>query len=195
MTGGIACGKSEAGRMLKEGGWAVCEADRLAHESMKPGTAVHANILEEFGPACADEQGRIDRRVLGKRVFDDPVARQRLNEIVHPAVIAELGRWADEQRRSGRDAAAIVPLLFEAGVRAPWDAVLCIAASVETMKERLALRGVCGSDAEKRIGAQWPVEEKAERSDYVIRNDGDLAGLEKQLWATIERIKQEKSEP
>ena len=72
------------------------------------------------------EPSEIDRRRLGKKVFADPQARETLNRLVHPAVLAETDRWRKRMRETGRDGAALIPLLFEANAGAGWDAVICI---------------------------------------------------------------------
>ena len=92
LTGNIATGKSTVARMLADLGATVIDADRVAHEAMRAGTAVHAAILAAFGPEIVRTDGEIDRARLGALVFADPNALARLERIVHPAVTAEVAR-------------------------------------------------------------------------------------------------------
>src|SRR5467141_2314636 len=94
LTGGIACGKSHVLRRLAERGVPTLDLDSVAHELMEPGAAAYDEVVAAFGRAILETDGRIDRKVLGARVFADAVAREQLNAIVHPKVRAEEGRRA-----------------------------------------------------------------------------------------------------
>ncbi len=184
ITGGIACGKSEVGKILSRMGVAVRDTDEMAHELMRPGLPAYKKIVRSFGRQYLDARSRIDRRKLGERVFRNAGDRIKLERIVHPEVIRQLHRWLEGHRRRGRNAAGIVPLLFEVGWTAPWDAVICVTASRRTVLGRLRKRGLSRAEAQARIKAQMPVREKEDRADFVIRNNGDLPRLEKQTKKT-----------
>src|SRR5207249_274829 len=85
LTGGIASGKSAVAAMLREMGFAVLDADGLAHKLIEPGQPAYAEVLKEFGPSIVDPSGRVDRAKLGAIVFADQAKLDRLNAIVHPA--------------------------------------------------------------------------------------------------------------
>jgi dephospho-CoA kinase len=195
-TGGIACGKSTAAAMLAEAtGVAILDADAVAHELMEPGTPVYRRVAARFGPEVIGPDGRFDRRALGARVFEDPAARAALNRLVHPAVKRAWRTWLAERARRGEAGVVIVPLLFEAGAETGWDAVVCIAASPETAARRLRDRGWTEEEARRRIAAQWPVEDKVRRADYVIWNDEDRETLRTRVLATWRRITDSKGVP
>ena len=165
LTGGIACGKSVAGRALRAEGIAVCDADDLAHAALRPGTATCRAVVRAFGKDILDSDGRIDRARLGRIVFADPNARARLNAIVHPAVRRARDRWLRERRKAGdRVAVVIIPLLFEAGMDRGWDETVCVVSPRDQVLRRLRARGLTLRDAAARIRAQWPLREKARRS-------------------------------
>lgn len=161
----------------------VQDADDIAHALIAPGGECVAALVREFGARVRAADGGVDRAVLGPLVFADPGARERLNALVHPAVIRRMRAWAADVRRDGRCGAAVVPLLFEAGLEKEWDAVVCVASDEPTMLERLAQRGLSPREAQARIASQWPVREKAARADRVIENNGSLAELEKRCRA------------
>lgn len=188
LTGGIACGKTEAAAILARLGAAVWEADTAAHRLMRRGTPVYDAVARRFGPSILAADGEIDRHALGARVFDNDDERAALNSLVHPAVIAEMQAWRAAVARN-RTAVAVVPLLYEAGLeRDGWDAVLCVAADGETVRRRLAERGLAAGEIERRLAAQWPLAEKIRRADAVFWNNGTKEDLEreiKNIWSTI----------
>src|SRR2546422_904496 len=118
LTGGIASGKSAVAAMLREMGFAVLDADSLAHRLIERGEPAHEEILREFGPAITDASGRINRVQLANVVFADRAKLDRLNAIVHPRVADVVFRQFDEWERNGiRDAAFVeAALLIEAGL-------------------------------------------------------------------------------
>jgi dephospho-CoA kinase len=188
LTGGIASGKSEVGRILEKEGAAVLDTDEVAHDLVRSGTPVFREVVEWFGQDIVGADGEIDRAVLGAKVFADPRARRALEAIVHPHVIRVLRGWLEDVTATGRDAVALVPLLFEVEVEGPWDAVICVVAPEEAVLERLRRRGLSAEDARRRMSAQMPAQEKARRSDYVVSNEGSLdslAGRTRELWKNI----------
>ena len=184
MTGGIACGKSTVAELWRRQGAETLDADDVAHALIAPGgECVEEAVAREFGDRVRAVQGGIDRSSLGAIVFADTGARERLNGLLHPAVIRRMRAWADGIRRDGKLGVAVVPLLFEAGMEKAWDAVVCVAAREETILARLAARGLAPAEARARIASQWPVREKMARADRVIENDGSLAELEEKCRA------------
>ncbi len=192
ITGGIACGKTETGRILSSEGFKVLDSDFLAHELMGKGRPVYMAVVEHFGDAILAADGEIDRAKLGKKVFDDPSAREELNHLVHPAVIAVAQEWIAECREAQEDAAVLVPLLVEAGWTKGWDAVICVTAPEEQVFQRLEKRGMLKEAAQKRIAAQMPQPEKAARADFVIENGGTPEMLRNRIMSVVEKIRCEK---
>lgn len=190
VTGGIACGKTEAGHCLSAQGFRVLDSDFLAHELMKRGRTVFQKVIGEFGRGILAGDGGIDREVLGRLVFNDPAARERLNRLVHPAVIEAGSEWVQDCRSAGADCAVLVPLLFEAGWTTGWDAVLCITANEQIVFQRLEKRGLNRDEACRRIAAQLPQQEKAARSDFYIENNGTRDELERRIRCLLETIRQ-----
>jgi dephospho-CoA kinase len=188
LTGGIACGKSEVARILATAGAAVREADDVAHRLLAPGTPVFAQVVARFGRGILGPDGRVDRRRLGRRVFGRRREREALNAIVHPEVLRRLGAWLAAQRRRGRDAVAVVPLLYEVGWLAPWDAVVCVTAPRAVAVARLRQKGYSDAEARARLAAQLPVAAKARRADFVIRNAGSLAELRRASLNVWKRV-------
>lgn len=177
LTGGIACGKSAALAMFAELGARVIDADDAAHGWMAAGAPGAAAVAREFGAQYLREDGSVDRAALGRLVFADDAARRRLNALSHPAVREILREWRDGVRAEGAVGVAAVPLLYESGMEGDWDAVVCIVSDDAAVRARLAARGLDPAEAQARLDAQWPVEEKARRADFVIENRGTLEEL------------------
>ncbi len=182
LTGNIATGKSTVARMLADKGACVIDADRLAHESMRPGTPVHQRIIERFGTGVCDANGEIDRHALGDIVFDDAWALADLEAIVHPCVVRET------RRRLARCEAPVAVVeaikLLEAEMHADCDVVWVVTAPRDEQVARLVHeRGMSLQEAERRIDAQAPQEEKAARADLVIENSATLDDLHGQVQA------------
>jgi dephospho-CoA kinase len=177
LTGGIACGKSAALAMFAELGARVIDADDVAHEWMGPGASGAAAVAREFGEGILRADGSVDRAALGRLVFGDDGARRRLNALSHPAVREILREWRDGVRAEGAVGVAAIPLLYESGMEGDWDGVACIVSDDDAVRARLAARGLNPAEAQARLDAQWPVEEKARRADCVIENRGTLEEL------------------
>jgi dephospho-CoA kinase len=186
ITGGIACGKSELGRILAEEGFRVLDADQVARDLLQRGNEEYDQTVELFGEEIVRADGELDRARLAEIVFADCGKLARLNSIVHPRTLQLCREWVAQCRDSRR--AVIIPLLFEAGADDGWDAVVCIASSSANVLERLRARGLNEEQAELRIAAQMPIEEKMRRSDYVIVNDGDLDALRASALGMIEWV-------
>lgn len=175
ITGNIASGKSAVAEEFRRLGAVVVDADQLAREAVEPGSAALEQLVGVFGAAILDERGRLNRERLGDIVFADEKARQRLGDIVHPA-IAELAEARLKALRRRPDIPLIVyeaPLLFEAGAQGRVDRVLVVRIDPRIQLQRLINRnGLEVEDAKKRMAAQLNQDEKLKRADYVIDNSG-----------------------
>lgn len=193
VTGGIACGKSEVGRILNDMGFAVCDADRVAHDLMKKGTPVFTQVVDHFGVKVLLNKGEISRPELGAIIFKDPAQREILNQIVHPAVRETLEQWIFEKQKTGKNAAVLIPLLFESGMQnLGWDAVLCVSSHKKDVFQRLEKRGLNRDEAEKRVCSQMPLSKKETLADYVVPNVGTRGELElatRKIVQAIVRLK------
>jgi dephospho-CoA kinase len=176
LTGGIGMGKSAASQLLRERGVPVVDTDDLAREVVEPGQPGLAKVQEVFGPDIVGPDGRLRREELARRVFGDPAARKRLEDILHPRIRAlwraQVETWCQEGRPL---AVVVIPLLFETSAEKELDATACVACTAATQRQRLLARGWPPKAIEQRLQAQWPIEVKVARSDYVIWTE---AGLE-----------------
>lgn len=188
ITGGLACGKSEVGRIWAEAGVPVFDTDAETHRCLRPGSPVFRAIVRRFGRDVLGTQGAVDRRRLGAVVFGDAQARGDLEAIVHPAVFRAVTRWCRKAFRTSKVAAVMIPLLFETGATAGWTDIVCVTAPAASVRRRLAGRGLTPREMQARLRAQWPVARKVRQSDHVIDNRGSLAALKTKALQVLRRV-------
>ena len=183
LTGGIACGKSTLAEGLRVRGWHVIDTDRIAHDILLPATETWKNVVDAFGSSILQPDQSIDRKVLGRLVFADPLLRAKLNEITHPAIRSVWQREREERARTHptHSLAVMIPLLFECELEQMFSAVWCVGASRSAQLHRLQARGLSTTEAAQRLASQMPVAEKMARSSLVFWGEGRPATLLRQL--------------
>lgn len=189
LTGGIGTGKSTVARMLAELGALVIDADAIVHELQVPGSPALVEIAAALGSDVLDAAGGLDRARVAERVFRDPALRQRLNAIMHPRVGAEMTRRTDAARRAGAPLVVLdIPLLFETrprdrdAARRGSDATVLVYTPPSLQIDRTVARDGCTrEEAERRVAAQLPIDQKRALADHVIDNAGALADTERQV--------------
>jgi dephospho-CoA kinase len=179
LTGGLASGKSTFASALRARGAPVVDADAIAREVVRPGEPALAEIVRAFGAGVLDASGALDRPAVSARVFADPEARRRLEAITHPAIRKAMLEETARLAASGHDLAFYdAPLLFEVGLDAALDSVVVVWAPPEQQRARAVARGgLAPEEAEARLAAQLPLDEKARRADFVVLNDGPPEAL------------------
>ena len=189
LTGGIACGKSTLAEGLRARKWYVIDTDRIAHEVMRPGQEAYKNVVDAFGASILQPDLSIDRKVLGRLVFADPLLRAKLNEITHPAIRSVWQREREERARTHPThfLAVMIPLLFECELEQMFSAVWCVGASRVTQLNRLQARGFSEMEATQRLASQMPVAEKMARSTVAFWGEGTPATLLLQLDQVADR--------
>ncbi len=175
-------GKSTAAAWIQEQGIAVIDTDDIAREVVQPGSPVLLKVIERFGSAYLDADGRLNRKALAELVFEDSLARRDLESIVHPPIFRCWNLRVERLRQEGVSIVVVViPLLFENGYEASFDKTLCVACTGPTQQERLMQRGWSLANIQARLKAQWTIQDKMERSSTVIWSEGSLRVLHRQL--------------
>jgi len=182
LTGNIASGKSAVAAMLADLGADVIDADRVAQEALAAGSDEAARVAQRFGPAVARPDGSIDRAALGRIVFSDPEALAALEAIVHPGTRRRIyGRLA---RSSSAVAVVEAIKLLEGPLVEHVHAVWVVTAPRHVRIRRLMVeRGLAAAEAEQRVDAQNPEEDKVRRADVLLANGGSLDDLRRQVEA------------
>ena len=192
LTGGIASGKTTFAGALRARGVPVVDADALARAAVAPGTPALAEIARLFGAGVLAPDGSLDRKKLGAVVFADAAARKRLEAVTHPAVRAAMAEETARLASAGHPLAFYdTPLLYEVGLDRILDCVVVVWAPRDLQRARLQGRDGLGADeAEARLAAQLPIDEKAARADFVVENAGapeDLGPKADRLLADLRR--------
>jgi dephospho-CoA kinase len=179
-------GKSTAGQLLRQRGVEVADTDEIARQLTEPGQTSLTEITQRFGARVLASDSRLNRAELAQIVFSDKEARADLEAILHPRIRAaweaEVESWGAAGCTHG---AILIPLLFETGAGPRFDAIICIACSEATQRQRLGQRGWTGSQIDQRLAAQWPVEKKIALSDFVVWTDTTLEAHARQLERVV----------
>ncbi|HET7274193.1 MAG TPA: dephospho-CoA kinase [Longimicrobiaceae bacterium] len=180
LTGNIAAGKSSVARVWKRLGAGVIDADHLAREVVRPGSPALESIVDEWGPEILAADGTMDRAAMREIIFRDPIARRKLESIIHPAIEALRDReYRAAAARGATIIVADVPLLFEVGMEDQFDYVVLVDAPEPVRLARIIRdRGIDEDEARRMMGAQLPAHEKRARADRIIDNDRGPAELE-----------------
>jgi dephospho-CoA kinase len=184
LTGGIAAGKSEALRALERAGAATLSSDDVVRDLLTTGDIRDA-LVERFGDEVAPG-GEVDRSAVAEVVFSDPGKREWLEGLLWPRVGERIAEWRERlEHAEPRPRAAVVevPLLFESGMEAAFDRTIAIVADESVRSERAGARG--HSRVDERTSRQLTQQEKAERADIVVRNDGSLDDLQRALSSAL----------
>ena len=189
LTGGVGMGKSTAAGFLRLHGARVVDTDDLAHQLVQPGEPALAEIQNQFGNAVIADDGRLRRDELARIVFADPVARKKLEAILHPKIrerwLAQIEAWRGQNCPL---AVVVIPLLFETQAESRFDRIICVACSAADQHQRLLARGWSTEQIRQRIAAQLPVDQKIARADFVIWTDGELDSQRQQLERILSKL-------
>lgn len=198
LTGGIATGKSTVSAMLQERGAHIVDADRIARQVVEPGLPAWKGVIEAFGREILLADGSIDRVSLGQIVFNDSLARKRLDEIVHPFVFEAMAHELVRIEASNPEAIAVldVPLLIESGMHRNLADVLLVYAPEPIQIRRLMARDrLSEEEALCRVRSQMPIEEKRLLATIVIDNSGDTASTAGQVDAVFAYLVRKSKDP
>jgi dephospho-CoA kinase len=190
LTGGIASGKSVVSRMLAGRGAHIIDADKLGHEAYAPGSECYRAVVQAFGNDVVAEDGEIDRKALGAKVFGDPVQRRRLEGIVWPWMRGEMEKRLAALRAQGERVVVLeAAVLIEADWTPIVDQVWLVTVPRELARERIVSRnGLTPEQADARIDAQLTNEERARHASVIIENSGTLEDLERRVGEEWDRL-------
>jgi dephospho-CoA kinase len=191
LTGNFGTGKTTVSQILAGLGAAIIDADKLGHELLQPDTETYGEIVAAFGKSILKPNGEIDRNKLGKLVFADTAALNKLNQIIHPRICEIVRQKIEEYRQASiRVVVLEAALLIEAdGLKHLVDQVWVTTAPEAAILRRLkSQRGLKEEQILARLQAQMSSEEKAKQADVVIDTDCSLDELRKrvtELWHNL----------
>ena len=193
LTGSIAVGKSFVLGVLKELGCHVLDADEVAREVVRPGTAGLQAVVEAFGKEVLGSDCTLDRSMLGAIVFADADKRKQLNSILHPFIIAAQDEELAGLERDDPDGIAVVDaaLMIESGGYRRFDKLIVVYCEPDVQLQRLVKRDQLSlEDAQRRISSQMPQEEKKSYADFLIDTSGSLESTRQQVEDVFRQLKE-----
>ena len=189
ITGGIASGKSTVTEFLRQQGYQVIDADQVVHELQEPGERLYQALLSAFGPAILQEDGRLDRLKLGAMIFGNPQLLAKSSQIQNQIIREELADRRDLLAETEDNFFMDLPLLFELQYEDWFDQIWLVDVTEETQLSRLITRNALSQEeAEKRIAAQLSLQEKRNRADVLIDNNGPLELTQEQLRDALQKL-------
>ena len=192
LTGGLACGKSFVGEVLRGYGCLLIQADELGHAVLAPDGEAYEPVVREFGSEILDAGGRIDRKTLAARVFGVPERLAALNRLVHPAVYRKEDESMAEFAARNPHGIAVVEaaILIETGSYRRYDRIVLVTCREDQQVERALRReGSSFSDVNARLSRQMPLEEKRKFADFVIDTSGEKEDTVRQTGAVFQELR------
>ena len=185
-------GKSTVCEMLKNYGFAIIDADKVAREVTKPHEKCLELLANEFGNDIISDDGSLDRRRLGSICFSSKEKTAKLNEITLPCIVERINQKITNLKKEGYEYIVLdAPTLFEAGADKLCDIILAVTADRKLLKKRIMSRdNISEEDAENRLNRAHSVEFLKEHCDYIINNDKTLDELENAVKSAVNFIKQ-----
>lgn len=191
LTGGIASGKSTVSGILAKLGAEVIDADKIAHQITCKGEEGYLAAVNFYGKKILKESGEIDRKFLGRIIFNDQAKRKKLESLLHPIIIKKM---KEKIKEIGEEKHIVldVPLLFETGLDRLADQVWVVYTDRGIQLERLKERdNINKKEAERRISAQMSLEKKKELADVIIKNNGSRKKLEEKIYILWREINED----
>ena len=190
ITGGFGCGKSAVLSHFAARGWQTADADRLCHEFYEErDPSFLAALTGRWGERVLDAAGGVDRRALGKIVFEDPAELAELTRLIYPRLGEKLRALTGSWKERKLNGAVEVPLLYEEGYESWFDATVAVWAAKEVRHARLAAaRGFAAAEIRQREERQLASEVKLERADYALVNNSGREELEHQIDLLITQL-------
>lgn len=184
LTGGIGTGKSTVSNYLREQNFAIVDADLISRQVVEPGMPLLSELEAAFGSSIILKDGSLDRKGLASIVFHDKQQKQKMESIMHKAILAEMRRQIDDYEKEGKHKGIIIdaPLLFEIGLEKWCNQVWLVVADLDVRIQRVCARDhAIPEEVEARIRNQMSDDEKRNLSDSILDNSTTLESLHTQI--------------
>lgn len=194
ITGGFASGKTTAAKIIEAQGYPVIYTDDLAKELMAKDEKIKKRIKVRFGDVVFNADGSLNNERLAEIVFTDTEEGkknlQKLNVIVHPAVIDEMTKRVEKYEAEGHPLIFVESaLIFELGLDEGFDYVITVYSDEDVVLKRAAQRGFSTEQVNQRIAQQLPAKKKLEWADFSIRNNGSFDELKEAVLSVLNILK------
>lgn len=191
LTGGIASGKSTVTQWFLDQGVKVLDADKIVRDLQQPNTVLLKQLAQTFGADVIEDNGHLNRALLGRLIFGNEEAKQKLNDIMKPLIYQKLVEGIEEAKRAEEVMVVLdMPLLYEFEFEHLVDTVVVVHVSRPTQIKRLMQRDqIEESYAESKINSQMSLDEKRSRGDFVLNNEGSINELKAQFETLYAHLK------
>jgi dephospho-CoA kinase len=187
VTGGIGGGKTAFCEFISEKGFPVLSADDISKEILVKNIKVREKITSEFGKD-AYHNNTINKKFLAEKVFSSPSAVKKINSIVHPVVISEIGKKMQNALKNHQAVFVEAALIFEAMMEEIFDYIIVVTADENIRKMRAGKRGIDEAEFIKRNNNQLPEDKKRKKADFVFENNGTKEDLKQKAEMFINLI-------
>jgi len=191
ITGGIGCGQSSVAKFLEEMGAKVINADQMGHKVVNEDPEAKNEIRKHFGNKVFFRNGKLNRKLLGRIVFEDEAKTQLLNKIVHPRMVSRIIDEIEEARDTGKYKVIAIDaaLIYEINLEHMFDAVAVVSSRLKNRIDRIVERdGLSEKEILDRISKQIPIEDKVKWADFVINNNSSLEQLKKRSVSLYHKL-------
>ena len=195
ITGGLASGKTTAAKIIEEQGYPVIYTDDLAKELMQKNEKIKKRIIRKFGEKVYNEDGSLNTGFLAEIVFSGSEEAnknlQKLNVIVHPAVIDEMMKLVEDYEKNGEPMVFVESaLIYELGLDEGFDYVISVYSDEEIMEKRAAERGLTSGQFKQRLSEQLSPKQKTNWAEFSINNNGTLEELRQSTLSLLNILKE-----
>lgn len=192
ITGGFGCGKSSVLQFFRTRSWFVLDADSVCRDFYENRNPQLMDCIENnFGSDMFLADGHVDRKKLAEKLFSTPEKMQMITGVIYPLLDLKIKNAIADCRARKQHGAFELPLLYEAGYGGCFDAVLAIWCEKSLRKERLKKRNFTPEEVDRRDKMQIAPDEKLEKADFAVINNGSLENLHAQLELLAERFENE----
>lgn len=188
LTGNFGMGKSTVAKFFSQLGAHVIDSDSIVSELLEKNDLV-AEIKGLFGDEILVD-GKLDKKTIAKIVFQNPMMRIYLENIIHPRVFERIEEKIEAIKKKGEPIIVVIeaPIIFERGYQNRFDVIVTVYTSEKVAIERLKKKGVSEEDAISRLKCQFPIEMKKTNSDYIIDNSGSFEDTFLQVEAIFQKL-------
>lgn len=189
LTGPTGSGKSVVGRVFADYGFAVVDADRVAHTAIES-EEYKQGLVREFSDVILNPDGTVNRRKVAEIAFSTKENTAKLNAVAHPVIIDFALRDFEGLSKAGyKNIVFDAPTLIESGSHTLCDVVVSVIAPLELRRARIISRdNLTEEEADRRISAQHHPEFYTDKSHYIIINDSDTATLRERTENIIKEL-------
>ena len=189
ITGSIGSGKTTVASIFSRQGFLLIDADEISHSLIRKNRAGYRKVLTEFGDKILDKNMDIDRKKLGDIVFNDARKLDKLNSLLHPSIGSEIRKKTKKSKN--KDFVLDIPLLIETNAKNLVDKIVLVKSDKRDIFSRLRKK-YPREKIEKILKNQMPFKQKLRYADFVVKNDGNDKGLEKQVLEILKKLGKKK---